>query len=97
MTSEPCAQCPWRGGCRLAPGRLRELRATCAHRGVFICHKSQRHPRDREVFGEGLDGAAVCSGWAASFQHEWPAELQIADRLGFVARVDVPAEGRGRV
>lgn len=78
-------------------GRLRELReAVKKKEGIFVCHNSQRHEREIAVFGEGTDGPAVCSGWARALPGDWPAEFQVADRLGYVELVDVPEGGRGR-
>lgn len=94
MTAEPCDACPWKGRLPggLRAGRLKELREqTLRKQGVFVCHKAMVEHRSTATFGEG-DGAAVCSGWAESLPGDWPSELQIADRLGFIVRTD--AHGR---
>src|SRR5262245_2365083 len=92
VTAEPCAECPWKGRCPgLRSGRLRDLREETRRKdGVFICHKTMlAHGGSRKVFGAG-DGPAVCSGWMEVGDH--PAELQIAERLGFIAEVNERGE-----
>lgn len=88
VTAEPCSECPWKGGCRLGAGRLRELREETKQKGgVFICHQSMGEDYDDKIVCGPGGNAAVCSGWLDLGDE--PAELQIAFRLGYVERVKI--------
>jgi hypothetical protein len=106
ILSRSCGACPFKGefangvpGAGLRPGRLKAIieETTSGNGAYFSCHKTVEYGDDEDgvagsdaVFGS----AAVCSGWLEAVEKlgKVPQVIQIAERLGFIERVEPPAE-----
>lgn len=80
----------------LNTGRLKDIldSTTKANKGsgaYFSCHKTINYDLPERKRGDAVfHGAAVCAGWLEAVEklRKVPAVIQIAERMGFVRKVD---------